>query len=118
MARFRKFSYPLVIIALIVVFISGEHWQQVPTPGARVVMEKWHRYDHFWYPVAKFEGFSADEKGNLNLQYCQAAVGSWKVGDAKNLTGSEIYRCREQSSWRAFWQWSRDREAPEKAIAS
>lgn len=112
MTKLRRYFYPLGIIALIAVFISSEHWQEVPRLGARVVMEKWHRYDGFWYPVAKFDGFSADEKGNLNLRYCQAAVASWKLGDAKKLTGNEIYRCREQSSWAAFLQWSRDRKEP------
>jgi hypothetical protein len=81
-------------------------------------MEKWHRYDRFWYSVAQFDGFGATQDGNLNLQYCKAAISSWKSGDAKKLTGSETYRCREQSFWSSFWQWSRDREAPEKIIAS
>ena len=112
MMRLRKFFYSLGIIAFGMVLIFGEHSQKVPKPGARVIMEKWHRYDHFWYPVAEFDGFSADEKGNLNLQYCRTAIAAWKLGDAKKLTGNEIYRCREQSSWAAFWQWSRDRKAP------
>lgn len=89
------------------------HWyeqrREVPKPAKRVVMEKWHHYDRSWYSVAKFDGFGANRDGNLNLQYCKAAISSWKSVDAKKVTGSEIYRCREQSSWSSYWQWSRDK---------
>ena len=116
----------LLISALALAFIGSmfvmHHWneqrREVPKPATRVVMEKWHRYDHFWYPVAAFEGFGDDggADGNLNLKYCEAAVSSLKFGAAKGLTGREIYRCRQQSSWSSFWQWSRDRTEPNAAL--
>lgn len=103
---------------LFVMHQRNEHTREVPKPSTRVVMEKWHSYDRFWYSVAKFDGFGAIQDGNLNLEYCKAAISSWKSGDTKKLTGSEIYRCREQSSWSSFWQWSRDRNTPDEAITS
>lgn len=117
----------LLISALALAFIGllfvmhhwNEHRREVPKPAIRVVMEKWHHYDHFWYPVAAFEGFGHDDgaDGNLNLKYCEAAVSLWKLGAAEGL-GREIYRCREQSSWSSFWQLSRDRNTPDEAITS
>ncbi len=104
--------------SLLVMYYWIEHRREVPKLATRVVMEKWHGYDRFWYPVAKFDGFGAIQDGNLNLEYCKAAISSWKSGDAKKSMGSEIYRCREQSSWSSFWQWSRDRNTPDEAITS
>lgn len=113
-----KIAYLFGSILFIIWLHLGEQRREVPEPGARVVMEKWHRWDHFWYPVAVFQGFSdqGGADGNLNLKYCKAAVSSWKLGGAKGLLGREIYRCRDQSSWAAFWQWSRDKTEPDTSI--
>ncbi len=115
-ARKMHFAAKIATVTAALFFILAFHWQkqnsELPSSAPRVVMEKWHHLDRFWYPVAKFEGFGGEQKSNLNLQYCQAAIASWKQGHAKKLTENEIYRCRQQSIWAALWQWSRDKSLP------